>query len=84
MGFRLNQPSLESRSNNTGLIENTFYPQDLSMLSLALLLNSDPMTVGDVFAIDVEYNAHWFDNKFINLNKSFFVIIFNVINENSF
>ena len=38
----------------------------LSFIKFNFALNSDPMSIGDVISGTFEYNAHWYENKFIS------------------
>ena len=65
-GSRLNEEIEVTQSSETGLAEKTLYQQDLDSFKIGLHVNSDPMTVGHIISLDLEYNAHWYENKFVN------------------
>ena len=66
IGHRLNQAKAPTREAETGLEISEVFKQELSMVSISVHLNSDPMSVGDVLAAQFQYSSHLFDNKFIN------------------
>lgn len=66
VGHRLNQLKSPTINQDTGMEESTQFQQSLSFVKFGFSLYSDPMSIGDVLAGSFEYNAHWYDNKFIN------------------
>jgi hypothetical protein len=66
IGHRLNEQKPPTINKATGMEEAKTFAQDLSFVKFSLSLNSDPMSVGDIISGLFEYNAHWYDNKFIS------------------
>ena len=66
VGHRLNELKPTSVNQETGMEESSTFQQNLSFVEFGFSLFSDPMSVGDVLAGSFQYNAHWYENKFIN------------------